>query len=1146
MKRLFPILFTLFITYCSNSQEISVELPNITPPSPNAYEITKYGDVPIIETTGKIIASVPLYTFKSGKLELPIGLSYVGAGVKIDQLSGWTGINWVLNAGGAITRVVRDRPDEFDLNYRILYSQNELSGMDLNDGGLDVARISNLDSGNIYDTQTDLFNFSFSGYSGSFYLDENLTPKLANYDTELDIEFLGGIQYITNQTIVITTPDGVKYYFGGINTEQSRIISSNNQYGNMLSPTTSYYLYQITHPFGDIITLTYASEYASDYGIKLSISEQYTKVVIGGSQNNFCGSSAPTGYSSETIFNKVYNGKFLTKITSNRSNIKILFSSDATPSSNIHFKRVLNNVKVVDDINFNNNETFVFSYKSSIPILNSNRFFLEKVDFLNFQNNKLYDYHFEYNDPLGLPERFSFSKDYSGYYNGKNNSSTLPKNNNPYFQDISGFTSLADREPDFNFAIKGSLTKIHYPTGGNTFFEYEAPKISREEVQFKRLTAYCNLSEMYPNAYPIPDTKLVDTHYIRTMIDDTQVPVQSLGLYKDQAIKFNINAVAQGYVNHHYKVYIKIEDLTIPSKSEERYFVLANGVYSYNHEFIFNLIKDHIYNFKLILEPDPAITGDPYPVEVIADFEYIKEPVMTDYLGVRIKRITDNPINSQPTIKRYYYQKAEDIGTLNNLPIVGDLSSTYIYDSKYLVWCVNNTPLIPSGFPISDQHSLITLKSDSFNSIFLSSDKQWPYNGITISYGGDNFENGGVQRMFKNSPIIYPIQFIQGAFEYSNPSEYSTQNDNAHIYNDKMLSEVFIKSIGENLFVNKEVKYSYNHVLNEFVTNMIIQKMYNDNNLNSINNLYIGLYKTYSNKFNLASQTTTDFIEPVPINDINNSNSYNNITTSTNYFYDNPNLLQLTRTEVIDSKGDRLIMKTSYPDDVTSITSLGPDPLSVPEKAAIDQLKKGAQHRIAEPIQVETKVIDIAGTVLSESTQRTNYVEWYPNTVLPGSIETLKGAYNATTNNTETRLRFLSYYPNGNVKEVSKENGTHIIYIWGYQQTQPIAKIENATFVGLSSAIQEIIDTAVIASNNDINLSSENNLRTALNALRSSLPNAMVTTYTYDPLIGVTSITDPKGEAIYYHYDNFNRLEYVKDAQGNILSKNEYRYKGQL
>ena len=72
---------------------------------------------------------------------------------------------------------------------------------------------------------------------------------------------------------------------------------------------------------------------------------------------------------------------------------------------------------------------------------------------------------------------------------------------------------------------------------------------------------------------------------------------------------------------------------------------------------------------------------------------------------------------------------------------------------------------------------------------------------------------------------------------------------------------------------------------------------------------------------------------------------------------------------------------------------------------------------------------------------------------------------------------------------------------------------------------------------------SEGNLREALDGLRDTLPNALVTTYTYDPLIGVTSMTDPRGSTIYYNYDAFNRLKHVKDQDGNILSKNDYNYK---
>uniref|UniRef100_UPI003F6BF285 RHS repeat domain-containing protein n=1 Tax=Polaribacter sp. TaxID=1920175 RepID=UPI003F6BF285 len=148
------------------------------------------------------------------------------------------------------------------------------------------------------------------------------------------------------------------------------------------------------------------------------------------------------------------------------------------------------------------------------------------------------------------------------------------------------------------------------------------------------------------------------------------------------------------------------------------------------------------------------------------------------------------------------------------------------------------------------------------------------------------------------------------------------------------------------------------------------------------------------------------------------------------------------------------------------------------------------------------------------------------------------------TNPLEGRVVYHEYDNKGNPIEVSKKDGTHIVYIWGYNKTQPIAKIENATY----SQVQSQVANLQTRSNNDNDrtqgtFGNEGQLRNALTALRNSLPNSQVTTFTYDPLIGVTSITDPRGQTIYYHYDSFNRLEFVKDNEGNILSKNEYNYK---
>lgn len=57
---------------------------------------------------------------------------------------------------------------------------------------------------------------------------------------------------------------------------------------------------------------------------------------------------------------------------------------------------------------------------------------------------------------------------------------------------------------------------------------------------------------------------------------------------------------------------------------------------------------------------------------------------------------------------------------------------------------------------------------------------------------------------------------------------------------------------------------------------------------------------------------------------------------------------------------------------------------------------------------------------------------------------------------------------------------------------------------------------------------------------------AQMITYTYDPLVGMTSITDEKGKISFYEYDNFKRLKNVKDQNGNIVKSYEYHTAGQF
>jgi YD repeat-containing protein len=57
--------------------------------------------------------------------------------------------------------------------------------------------------------------------------------------------------------------------------------------------------------------------------------------------------------------------------------------------------------------------------------------------------------------------------------------------------------------------------------------------------------------------------------------------------------------------------------------------------------------------------------------------------------------------------------------------------------------------------------------------------------------------------------------------------------------------------------------------------------------------------------------------------------------------------------------------------------------------------------------------------------------------------------------------------------------------------------------------------------------------------------DAQMTSYTYQPLIGMTSETDPSGKSTTYQYDALDRLYLVRDNDGNIIKRDCYTYNGQ-
>jgi len=88
------LLLSYIIIFRLAAQESGVQYPyvhQIIPPSPTAASLGKYGNIPVSNYTGIPNISIPLYTIKSGEIELPITLSYYSSGIKVSEEASWVG-----------------------------------------------------------------------------------------------------------------------------------------------------------------------------------------------------------------------------------------------------------------------------------------------------------------------------------------------------------------------------------------------------------------------------------------------------------------------------------------------------------------------------------------------------------------------------------------------------------------------------------------------------------------------------------------------------------------------------------------------------------------------------------------------------------------------------------------------------------------------------------------------------------------------------------------------------------------------------------------------------------------------------------------------------------------------------------------------
>lgn len=1222
MKKIYLLFILINFTVFSQT----VEIPNLVLPSPQAFDITKFGNIPADESSGRVSPSIPIHNYTVGALQIPISLSYSGNGVKVEQKPTWTGMNWILNAGGVITRVVKDLPDETSLP-RIFYSKEQLLGMFepylcynnlgvLTDGGMKLpdALVNSLvnDPGsyaNTADTQVDEFSFSFPGYSGSFYLKKNeegyFEAKLLKYENELKIEILGNFTLFDNYEFKITTPQGISYYFGGqvigdgspaefgYAVEETQFVDRSSgfpQYGERSK--TAFYLTKVQNDLGDIIYFAYHTKEAHEV---FSASNLTIETNIGWVTDGDCTSSnAGADFTPKIIKNIIYNAKFLKRIWNHQTAQAIEFNSIEIGNTITNNPAVLN-FRILSDINFGLGRVD-FDYipnKNSFVNNNSGRekFFLEKVTFKDSSNALTNEkYTMSYIDPLGLPKNtFSNAQDYLGYYNGKvGNLSLLPKNSlqysRYYFDEMSivlpsqgvNFENhnshLGDRSTSFAHASKGLLQKIIYPTGGSSVFEYEPIEKDKYVYGTKSLFIYNNGGTFEYPRIPLnwrSDYVGMDCDPFGDGESNNISPEHSGVAFINEEVMVNLTVKVGNRLHVGMRDYVYIEKRDCQNNLlEEKKWYFPNFSHEENppNEFTtlipFNLVKDQKCFFYIGFGHTVGGTmpNNEAKVEVSATFSFVSGIDENDGTGIRIKRIKDyeKEGGTLVTTKRFYYKKLKDVIKKTEDIKVTMFKPFFHSFRRVFQLCVGS----------STEALVLGLNTNSFTQNLPSSDVLALYPYVTISLGGDNFEQGAIEKKFLIESDEYQKWLGYPSITYPVINKSFTYDDscrtNLGTYNGLLLEEnIWVKNN------NSIEKIKKNKFLYSIETNDNIFNVNGKTNSPSIMemcirlNYFIGCYRTISHKINFVTNTTHDFITPVPITryTIPPFNLYpgwqfqdhdgDGIQNQNDDEFITPDEFALMSDEEIEEPFKKII--TSQSKDYSQLAGM-PSKISMTNSDGVTK-----ETRNYYPIQNDINVLSGALSpqeitalnmlkdkfIINEpfqsenwkgseklSTQRLVYTNVQPSSVYKYKVQTSKGIADL-----EDRIIYHKYDSNKNPVEISLADGTKVVYIWSYQR-KPIYKIINATYDQVMAAVS---GGTLDPSEYDYS----NPMPTIItNPFITSLPNAHATIYNYDPVTQfLTSEVKPNGDVVQYEYDTFNRLKKIKDKESNTLKEYDYNYR---
>ena len=1116
------MLFLLFVfLYWGNDiqgQTQEIVLKNYTP-SPEAYSLMEYSEIPVSLYTGVPDISIPIYTIRVGNYSLPISLRYHASGIKVGQEASRIGLGWSIHAGGAISRSVRGWDD-----LKGYWTQTDT--------------IPNEDSEYIWysvyhdrkDYEPDIFHYNFDGFSGKFYANKgavssSIVPKflLADPEGNLRIEYQGDEM---DGSFVVVTPENVKYVFGIRETKESygmvygeaidEHVGSYPGKASAFEPDhfdsetrtiSSWLLTRIEYPTGDVITFEYDiyfDSYLSPINHSLKelrmISEDlFSNPGITWNEFRTMRPESTTSVSMELTDCE----PVLRRIVWKDGSLDLVPSDDVrldirVPRGNTSAKRPKRLEKIllyaknksVPNLSYTFHHSYFEGRGSSGKVGDNTAKYLThrlKLDSVSIQGTgeTKQKYRMEYEMSDALPMKNSFCCDKWGYYNGYDSS-----------KEVFPFVPFVARKDYYHYEREwrtenGKQYCYIYPIKSQVCIKegeehLAGPKDMRESNSLSRTWMLTGLVSPLEGRTEFQyEPNQVWSQYEWQVEDSAQV-VTLVKDYNETEKTVSFDFPFDGYID---------VVCTYDGKGEG---------YGYEVEkntclFELDMPSFHQYGLPEGLQNTGSKIHEQYTFTTrLKCLEKMKSATITARTA-EWGRLTIQ-------VKRY---KARWV---NREPFVGGVRVAEI-----------KSPLSTRKFVYRD-------RARGLCSGLLHRNAEYSTTGIldVVSSIGTNNIVGRYQFIEYNSSAVRPLEnpynsYFMGYTEVSVTKEDKGKSicETSNFYNLAEPALVYWKDPSIPMPLNG--KLSWQGVLADGKSLSAKSYKYDKRMIFRLKGLQVD-ENGHGYGYNVEGyhipllNCSESYYSHIPGKE--NSLSFNKYTT---YEYNSSNFLVNKST----------VTQTGHPKEEHTIR------YSIDYPNYNDGIFQ-QNNLVTVPIEESFYTDGVLVKRLHHLHYKDSYIKpWkeYVHYNKEGYSFPPEFTGNVDQNLGVPELIYSSYSANGQAVSMQTRQGRSVVLIWGYQGQHIIAQIDGSSLEEVKS--QGIVPD-LIASREE---PTEEDWR-LLNQLRSRLPNAQVVTTRYEPLVGIVSQTDARGVTYRYTYDEFNRLCEVIETgeQEHVLRKTEYKY----